>query len=84
METVQIKGKTYKLVEVKSSKAGKKQNNDTGLKYWTKRGFKVTKTGFNQKASNGKTYPAVKGVTKDGVEMTLLATRGGNVYCRAF
>ena len=54
---------------------------DTGIAYWTRKGFKVTETGLEYVAkANGKKYPAVKGTTKDGKEMTLIATRGGNVY----
>lgn len=81
-EIVEIKGKKYKLVPVKAPAVSKANN--SGLKYWTSKGFKTEGEHFKAKASNGKTYDAIKGKTKDGIAMTLLATRGGNVYCKKF
>ena len=61
-----------------------KENFD-GLGWWQKKfDFKVQQKGLKIKCSNGKTYPAVKGITKDGKELTLVATRGGNVYQKKF
>ena len=58
----------------------KTQDIDSGLQYWTRKGFKVTKSDLKYTAKSGKTYPAVKGVTKDGTKLQLIATRGGAIY----
>lgn len=84
-DIVEIRGKKYKLVPVVKGKTVRKTATKTnGLDYWTKRGFKVTKKGFKVKASNDKTYNAVKGVTKEGTELTLLNTHGGSLWKKAF
>jgi hypothetical protein len=73
------------LAIIKGYEAQKKsQPKNDGLTWWTNKGFKVTQKGLSLTASNGKKYPAIKGVTKDGQELTLLATRGGAVYTKAF
>ena len=76
---------------VKSSKATKSVKPKTisksvdGLNWWSKKfGFKATQTGLKHKCSNGKIYPAVKGLDSNGKEITLVATRGGNVYKKPF
>jgi len=51
-------------------------------RYW--RDFKTVESGFTIKASNGKTYPAVKGTDKSGNEKTLIGTRNCNVWSKPF
>jgi len=73
-----------KALEVIKAWEKQKQTSKSGLEWWNKKGFKVTEKGLKVKASNGKTYPAVKGLDKNGNTLTLLATRNGAVYCKQF
>lgn len=59
-----------------------RKNANSGLNYWTKRGFEVVKTGFKVACGKDKKqYDAVI-LAKDGVQYTKVATRGGNVYAK--
>lgn len=51
-----------------------------GLSWWTRKGFKVTEDNLKYTATNGKVYPAVRGTTKDGKSLLLIATRNGAIY----
>jgi len=75
------KRKTAKPVKAKKSKVSKRKPNTAKGEYWE--GFKV-KGMKKHTCSNGKTYNAVKGVTKDGNEMTLVGIHKGAFWKRAF
>ena len=68
-------------VKAKKSTVSKRKPNTAKGEYWA--GFKV-KEQFKHTCSNGKTYNAVKGVTKDDNEMTLVGIHKGAFWKRAF
>jgi len=77
LKSVDNKGKTKTTSKVSSG--------IEGLAWWEKKfGFDLKQKDLKVKCSNGKSYPAVKGITKDGTELTLVAIRGGNVYAKPF